>query len=165
MKWDDFFKPILESEKEDWRVIHQPLFMHSFEKITHYGDGKQDVSLDFKNHTQLFTLKSNISIAIAYGLTNDGNFQAPWANKFPDPYAFSQYADLLWNGTPVHRASIVVVDGGRVGLPIPKPNNTDVPRNYSRLASIIDKISSPTSDYGSYFQRAGFKVIEEPWPS
>ena len=40
-----------------------------------------------------------------------------------------------------------------------------VPKGYASLIRLIDELGLRTSDYASYFKRAGFSEVDSGWPS
>jgi len=49
------------------------------------------------------------------------DFKAVWANKFPNPYAYSSWVDIFYDRNLIDRHILVSVDGGNVMLPMPIP--------------------------------------------
>ncbi len=49
------------------------------------------------------------------------NFKEPWLNKlFPDPHASSYQVSVQYNNNELFNKIILLVDGGRVFLPLPR---------------------------------------------
>jgi hypothetical protein len=112
------------------------------------------------------------SITMAFGLDAVEHFKEPWANNFPDSSASSSFVDLFYHGVLVYRDVFVNVDGGRAKLPLPRrifDKQTkevialQVPERKYQLFKLLDEIEH-LSDFDRYFQQAGFKIVDEPWP-
>ncbi|GLQ66951.1 hypothetical protein [Gluconobacter kondonii] len=103
-----------------------------------------------------FTYKNDLNLNIKRDDEAERReFSEPWANKHPDPHAYSKYFDVRYGQSHLERKHLVVVDGGRAILPIPKSaidlTVTDEDLNFAR---IIDEPSA----VDEYLERSNIQV-------
>jgi hypothetical protein len=115
----------------------------------------------YVGHSKIAFYKPDTSVVLAWGYEVDNDFKAPWANKFPDPKAWSCYVDVFCNNILLERFLYVEVDGGRATLPsIGSPKTKLITYDeYSCLIKLLDEIRFGSgSQYESYFKRAGLEI-------
>lgn len=115
-------------------------------------------------HTTGAAFLPNPLITLAWGKTFSGDFEEPWANRFPERHATGELVDVLYAGAPVYQDRYVVVDGGRALLPLPDVESLTVPAAKLRFFQLLDALDSPYGANGEYTRRAGIKAVDEPWP-
>jgi len=177
MTFEQVLETVASSEVENWwtdscwGANSGPSYRDHFESWELY-EGVKHI-LKVKSHSNVATYKPDVSITIAWGLESLDNFREEWANKFPNPRASSSFIDIFYNGALVFRDIYVEVDGGRARLPLPtikwddkqkKITELTVPLRRYRLIGLVDSLDH-VSQYDSYFQQAGFKVVDTEWPS
>jgi hypothetical protein len=163
MGLDELRRIVAESDRGDWNVIS----CFGFPSYLPWSpDG------DFNEHLARAAYRPDISIGLAWGIRDNENFRTDWAQSFANDQAESFLADILYNGMLVSREILVVVDGGRTYLPLPRrPGELVVDRWDRDFARLLDQlqlehgvgggIGDPSrSDFDSYFRRAGFTVGE-----
>jgi hypothetical protein len=176
MTFDEVIETIASSERDEW--WSEPCWGARSGPSYHYQpefweliDGDTNV-LKMKEHSNVAAYKPDVSITIAWGLKFLDDFKEEWANKFPDPHASGGYLDVFYNNALVFRDVYVTVDGGRAKLPLPtikwdekekKILALNVPKRRYHFIKLLDSLEY-ISQYDSYFQRAGFTVIDENWP-
>jgi hypothetical protein len=115
--------------------------------------------LEIESHVSRAVYRANISLGLAWGLPYEHG--EPWEEQwaaFPDRNIRGYWADVLWNGAPVDRVLLLLVDGGRAYLPSPPRGAMTVhPLNYS-VARLVDALSGRQSEFESYFVRSGIQV-------
>ena len=126
MKLIDFLATIESSSPQEWQCIGELRVLKNDVRISFLRD--EDVVSDFKE---------------------------PWANKFPDSYAVSISVKYRFNGAVVYEDIFVTVDGGRCILPMPDAGSNTVDAAKATRARLVDATSGHTSQFDSYFQRAG----------
>lgn len=173
MKLRELLDLILDSNADDWNRIScwgfgsGPSYKNDFTFYEVYEG--QDNILNVKSHSELCIYKDNIDITMAYGLTANDDFRAEWANKFPDPKAYSKIVDIFYKNSLVFRETYLVVDGGRCEVPIPGYNSDGelvVGDEYHKFIQLLENISNGTrtdSNFNRYFKNMGIKVINEEW--
>ena len=110
MGLDELRQLIADSDRGDWNIVScfgKPSF------LPWSPDG------EFNEHLARAAYRPDLSIGLAWGITDNDNYREDWANDFPDEHAESELADILYNGMLVAREILVSVDGGRALLPIP----------------------------------------------
>lgn len=160
---------VTSSNKEMWHTIScwgassGPSYRDHLQFHQVYNGQKNVLYVDA--HGTVATYKPDISITMAWGLEWLEDFQEPWANSFPDRNASGHYVDLFYNSALVFRAAYVAVDGGGVYLPLPRGKTVlEVPQAHYNLIGLLDSLTRGRSEFASAFRRAGFKVIDAPWP-
>ncbi|WP_311273562.1 MULTISPECIES: hypothetical protein [unclassified Rhizobium] len=161
MKLDDFLNIVATSSSYDWTKIERPVFLQSLSQIS--GNGQPVPWLEVDEHHTLLSYKNDLRISIATGLKHRASFSELWANGNPDPHASSDWVDFLYNGRPVLRELIVWVDGGRSGLPVPRPSSNKIPDRQYQIWRLINDLTAG-GDFDRYFKSAGFEILSELWP-
>ena len=114
------------------------------------------------SHSEYYSLKRNLLVSIACGIDSNEDFKEEWANKFMDSHASSHFVDFFYSGVLVYRDIYVSVDGGRALLPLPK-RIFDEERKYVKRYEFFKLINGYCSDYDSYIQDVGFKLVDMDW--
>jgi hypothetical protein len=118
--------------------------------------------LEIESHFARATYRSDVSLGLAWGLPYEHGetWEEDWA-AFPDKKIRGYWADVLWNGAPLDRVLLLLVDGGRAYLPSPPRGSMSVHRlNYS-VARLVDALSGRPTEFDSYFTRSGMEVVEQ----
>lgn len=105
-----------------------------------------------------FKLDLNISIRAAEAQDNeDRKFEESWHLNLPDATAYKRVYDLYYGFSHIQSETIVYVDGGRAGIPLPDRSDTSISitRNQYNFGKIIDQ--SGTLD--DYINRLGIQVM------
>jgi len=175
MNLNEYSNRIIESTKNDWNVITcwgfgaGPSYL---EQSTVWSSSNNEFeNIEIESHGMVASLKSDLSISMAWGMTLNSSFTEEWANQFPDPHASSGIVDFFYNGVLIFRDTYVTVDGGRCKLPISHREFDDethevirhiIPRARYNFYRMLNGFVS-TYDYDNYFSRTGFEVVETPW--
>lgn len=164
MKLQEILERISVSAPSDWELIFRPTFRHRFHEILN-ADG--DVAaLDQDEHSVMFTLRSDIEISMAYGLVEKGAVPLSPDNPFANENARTVYLDIFYQGRMVHREVVLNIDRNRCLLPLPtsweKP--VLVPLAQSNLVKLIHSLAGPPTDFDAYFEKAGMRNADVPWP-
>jgi hypothetical protein len=160
VRLDDFLNTVQASNVGDWTTVHSPSFLQHLEQ-TSSSDGSR--WLEVEGHHTVFSYKEDLRISIAFGLSHRENFQEPWTKNFPDPSASSVWIDFLYNGRPVLRSLMVLVDGARCGLPLPSNKTMSVPQRQADIWRLLNALQS-SYDFDQYISDAGITVTSSPWP-
>ena len=117
---------------------------------------------------QQWTLRSDLSIQLRLGNSEEQVFQEAWATNHPDPDAHGVTCFMLYGGSVIAEERLVFVDGARALLPIPKAQkNHDlvVPRSLYQFALLVHTLQgSDDSVFREYFsQRAKLAVVTQSW--
>ena len=121
MHLDDLLGTVEHSTAEDWRIIVAvgggwPSYL---DYISWWATPGQ-TGIEVESHTNRAVYISDVSMGLAWGLSNSDDTRSfDWAN-FPDPTIYTTILDVLWNGSLVHREQGLVVDGARARLPFPR---------------------------------------------
>jgi len=71
-------------------------------------------------HIAVYKKEPVIKIILFHDAIND-NFKEDWLNKlYPDPNASSHRVSIQYNGNELFNKTILLLDGGRIYLPLPK---------------------------------------------
>lgn len=123
---------IINSTREDWHKITcwgagcGPSYRYGFSTFS----GQHGVQTEAKDHGNVAILIEDVDISIAWGYHPDES--AFWAGRddefdfsdflpqFPDKSVSRMYADVFYRGSLVDRELLVVADGGRYYVPIPR---------------------------------------------
>lgn len=138
----DILKTIISSRRGEW-------------------DEKSYSDHPYVGHPKIAFYRPDTSIVLAWGLEVDDDFEAPWANKFPETKAWSCYVDVFFNQILSGRFLYAEVDGGRAKLPVPGSlkNELVTPREYYLLVKLLNEICLGSgSQYEEYFKSAGFEI-------
>jgi hypothetical protein len=130
---------------------------------------------DFNEHLARAAYRPDVSIGLAWGIRVEDDFRADWVQELEEPLnrpAPSFIADILYNGMLVARELLVLVDGARCYLPIPRlGKGMHVSMWDHDFAKLLDElqlahgvgggVGDPSrSEFDDYFRRAGFIVDE-----
>jgi hypothetical protein len=166
---------IMDSDEEDWTHIScwgagsGPSYLNKF-VVWNTGAGEFN-NFEVDSHSNIISLKSDLSISIAWGLTHNDDFVEEWANNFPDNHATSSFIDYFYNGQLIFRDISVIVDGGRCGIPLPKIIINNVTKKIDRYVvpeekyiffGLLNRIESLV-DYEDYFKRTGIVITKDNW--
>ena len=176
MNLDEFQKTILATTPDDWTSIScwgagtGPSYLNKFE-VWKTGHGEFS-SIEVDSHAEILSLKSNLLISVASGMTHNDDFIEAWANKFADRKASSGFVDFFYSGALVYRDIYVSVDGGRCRLPLPTQHVNNETYEIERLTVSAAKAhffrllnGADSSTYDNYLGRSGIEIVESPWMS
>ncbi len=168
MKLRDLMKIIVDSDPSHWHKIgcwgagSGPSFKDRIEFSTGPGD---HWNLETPSHSEVAVYKPDVSITMAWGFEANDDYVAEWTKKFSDEKARSFLVDVFYNNALVFREYLVSVDGARAYLPMPDGVDTlTVPVAYNSFVQLIESLSTRSSEYSGYFDRAGFTAVDTPWP-
>ena len=174
MNLHEYKQIILDSAPEHWNMItcwgysSGPSFL---EKHSVSYSSSDEQSLEVVSHGMRATLKTDLAIWIAWGITSNPDFKEPWANEFSDPSASSGFVDFFYNNVLVYRDIYVYVDGNRCRLPLPereldletgKVERYTVSRERYEFFQMFDGFEQ-VSDFQTYFQSAKLVTVDKPW--
>ncbi|WP_132256091.1 hypothetical protein [Methylobacterium segetis] len=164
MDLNTYLRTILATNPNDWLKVDGATFLQSVDEITSFSGGSNHSALgDLREHREIATLKSDLSISLAAGLKHRDKFYEPWTKGFADPNASSVFIDALWNGRPVFREIGVYVDGARALLPPPIPGSLEVEADRATFFELVDSLFS-SGQHSLYFRQASFTTVNKPWP-
>jgi len=175
MNLQEYASSIIDSTKGDWNIITCWGFSAGpsyLARSSVWTTGKGEFSnMEVESQGMVASLKTNLSISIAWGITSNPDFKEDWANMFDDPSASSHIIDFFYNGSLVFRDIYVSVDGARCSLPLPDRDFDDKTHKVRRHTVPKDKYSffrmfdgfEQVSDFDGYFDRAGFEIVDSPW--
>lgn len=156
MRYDEILDLVANSTPEEWN------------KIVCWGGGGGPSFLNglpgedgnWTAHEERASYKPDVSVGLAWGITSNDDFKEEWANQFPDPHASSEFVDVLYNGMLVYRDIRVIVDGGRVGLPLPDRNGDDltITRWQASFFGLFQELTGGW-DFAEYVGRAAFRIV------
>lgn len=173
MTLDEYKKLIVASSLEDWTNItcwgagSGPSYRDAVSVWTKGGGEFHNIEVN--SHGEIFSLKSDLLVSVACGLTHNDDFIEKWANSFPNKRASSSFVDFFYANQLVYRDIYVAVDGGRCKIPLPEMRFDEsthkvealvVPRekyNFFRLLNGTDY------NYENYFKRTGIMIVDESW--
>lgn len=175
MTLDELRRTIFDSEPEQWHDIScwggggstGPAYLDQLSPVTVYDDGQPSHRLEVRSHTTRATYRPDISIGLAWGLSDPEDQRKFAWNKFPDAEeCYPTLVDLLWNGSLVDRHVGLVVDGGRVTIPFPKVDyDSSDPANpvatewfdgdQVKLFCLVHTIPGTGYDFDDYVARTG----------
>lgn len=173
MTLNEFKKLIIGTSIEDWTNIPcwgagtGPSYKELF-SVWSKGSGEFH-NIEIESHAEIFSLKSNLLVSMACGITHNDDFIEEWANSFPDKHASSSFVDFFYSNQLVYRDIYVAVDGGRCRIPLPEMKINSETHKIEALVVQREKynffriLNGSGYDYDSYMQRAGIEVIDEPW--
>lgn len=111
------------------------------------------------DETGSFTYKDDLNLRIqraAYETYSD--FKEPWANSHPDPKAVAVEYVVKYGASFVKKYTLVLVDGHRATLPMPKSiddlrvSSSEV--NFARIVNIGDRVDE-------YLGRSNLRVEDD----
>lgn len=173
MNLEEFQNTIINTDPKDWNNIScwgagsGPSFRDSFSVWTKGSGEFHNIEID--SHAEIYSLKSNLLISVASGISHNDDFIEEWANSFPDKHASSSFVDFFYSNQLVYRDIYVSVDGGRCAIPLPdikfdqekgKLPKLTVPRDKYRFFRLLNGAGY---DYADYFSRTGIEIVDEPW--
>lgn len=174
MNLQEFETLVVETDTSDWTHFacwgagSAPSFK---DKITAWkGSFDSELSVVVESHSDLISLKSNLLISVAWGITHNDDFHEKWANSFPDPKASSCYVDFFYSGNLVYRDIAVTVDGGRCHLPLPdvkysndsKIESLTISNKQHHFFRLLNSLISG-HDFDKYINDAQISTIDRCW--
>lgn len=175
MTLDEYKKKILATTEEDWTRIgcwgagSGPSFRDALSVWTK-GSGEFR-NLEVDSHSEILSLRGDLLISVACGITHNDDFIEDWANSFPDQHASSAFVDFFYANQLVYRDIYVSVDGGRCRLPLPDIKLDVSKKEVKALTVPEDKyhffrlLNVDSDDYDSYLSRAGIEIADGEWMS
>jgi len=172
MTLNDYKNLILDTEENDWTKIGcfgagaGPSYKNSMSVWTK-GDGEFH-NIDVESHYEVMSLKKDLLVSVAYGITHNDDFVEGWANAFADSHASSSFIDFFYSNQMVYRDIYVSVDGGRANLPLPSMKLDDS-YNVVGLEIARDKyeffknINRDISEYDRYISMAKISIVDKDW--
>lgn len=172
MTLEEYERIILDAERDGWTKIGcwgagaGPSY-HDALSVWTKGSGEFH-NIEIDSHAEIFSLKSDLNISIACGISHNDDFIEEWANSFPDKKASSSFVDFFYCNQLVFRDIYVSVDGGRARIPLPdmefnhkeqKVARYTVPRKKYSFFSLLNG----GDDYNRYFDRTGIAIVDQPW--
>jgi hypothetical protein len=164
MKLEDILASCAKSKPEAWKVIPcgaaglGPSFLDEWSAD---GDGE---AVLVGSHTVRAAYRPDVSIALAWGLTAQEEFEDAWTETFGRGAASSGFIDFFYNGALVERGLYVSVDGGRCKLPIPQRDLDEtrhgglwITRWQHDFFALLNALEGVT-DFDLYLRDAGFEV-------
>jgi len=114
---------------------------------------------DYNDDRGVFTLKSDASVQIRQINRDDfEKFEEDWVERYPDPVAYRDKYELLFNGNFIEEFFLIGVDGLRMSIPLPKASNDlRISERQYRLGKIINN-KMKGYDLDDYLGRAGITV-------
>lgn len=143
MRLADLLGMVTGSSPHDWAVVVQP------EAHDH-------------GHDHVAVLRDDVAISLAWGMTDEPRFSAGWLSAFPDSGASSHYVDVRYNGVPVLREVLVLVDAARAYLPVPLPGTGELiaRRTNVALARLVQALTAgDDSLFDEHWDRLGVRVV------
>jgi hypothetical protein len=155
VRYEEVLNLIAESVATDWNKITAwggggPSFLYGF----------PDENGEWTSHEEVAAYKPDLSIGLAWGIVSNDDFKEPWANLHTDPHATSEFVDIFYNRMLVYRDIRVIVDGGRVGLPIPERvgERRVISTWQYRFFGLIQELVGGGGDFATYVRSSGFEV-------
>ena len=175
MNLREYAKRIIATTSDDWTILtcwgfgSGPSYLES-SSVEMNGQGDFS-NIEIESHGMRASLKSDLSIWIAWGYPSNPEFREPWANQFPDSQASSHILDFFYNDVLVFRDIYVDVDGGRCYLPLPERELYPETREIRRYTVARDKYAffkmfdsfERMSDFERYFKEADFYLVDASW--
>ena len=164
MNLRDLLETVAGSSVQDWTILFRPTFKHRIVE-TLKDDGSRD-RLQSDEHLVAFSYRPDLAISMAYGLVEQGAYTLPSVNPFAAENARTRYLDIFLEGRLTYRETVVAVDRHRCLLPMPRDWNPPIaiPAMQYSLVRLIHDVAGPPTDYDEYFEKAGMKRWEMPWP-
>lgn len=173
MTLDEYKAKILAATYDDWTRIScwgagaGPSFRDALSAWTKGGGEFHNLEID--SHSEVLSLKSDLLISVACGITHNDDFIEKWANSFPDKHASSSFVDFFYANQLVFRDIYVSVDGGRCRLPLPDINLNCFESDVQSLSVSDEKyrffriLNGTSHEYDNYLARAGITVVAAKW--
>ena len=168
MRYRDLLKTVLGSRPDQWHSLAAPTGLQYLGEVTKGGQYR----LEVLEYVERWVLTDDVRIALAYGLpTHDGELTFAWPS-FPDAAIRGRFADVLFNGQPVHRAYLLSVDGGRAVLPSPANATADTGQVFHEqfayttsqadadFARLIDQLIG-RHEFDGYLEQTGMIILPE----
>jgi hypothetical protein len=165
MQIRDYMAIVAASSLSEWELIFRPTYRHRF--MTQYGPEGVKIRTDVDQHVLALTFKPNISISMAYGMVDTGNYEIPARLDIANENARTILLDCFLDGQLVHRELILRADRQRISLPMPTEwtaAGLQIPAAKSRLVRLIHNLAGPPTDYDEGLKLAGMEEVETPWP-
>ena len=109
-----------------------------------------------------YYFKRDVQLTISrHPAQRDNQFPEPWAHEFPDKSAHAVKFTIYYGTTPIKDFWAVEVDGGRSYIPYPKSATVLSINRWAYAVGRIINIANGTFSFDSYFQRAGFSVVDD----
>lgn len=173
MTLDEYKKIIIDTEIEDWTNIpcwgagSGPSYRDAISVWTK-GSGEFH-NIEIESHGNVLSLKKDLLISVAWGITHNDDFVEEWANSFPHSHASSSFVDFFYANQLIYRDIYVAVDGGRCCIPLPEIQIDESTHEIKALVVPKEKyeffrlLNGTGYDYDSYFKRTGIQVVDKPW--
>lgn len=173
MNLKEYEELMVNTSERDWTKIScwgagsGPSYLNRFD-VWQSGSG------DFKNieidsHAEYMSLRKDLLVSVAWGLSHNDEFKEDWANNFPDPHATSSFIDFFYSGVLVYRDIYVSVDGGRCYIPLPKIIRNKETFKIEKIFITKNRyeffkiINGNDSEYDSYLRDAHIEVVDGEW--
>jgi hypothetical protein len=162
---------IVASKPTDWHMIARggvftgPRCTGTFVLYPRHCGARNTRPIDA--HSDYAVFKHDVAISMAWGATAGGDYREPWATRCPDATARTAYIDIFYNGALVFRDVFVAVDGDRCYLPLPRSlDDLRVAPEYAQLTALLSTLSlgCTSSDFCTYWRRAGLQIGDLQWP-
>jgi hypothetical protein len=172
MTLSEYKAKVLQTVSQDWTVNScwgagaGPSYLERYSWTAGTLDHDE---LHVESHSEVASLKTDLSISIAWGFPCVEDFKEKWANQFPDQSASSRFVDFFYNGVMIFRDLYVSVDGGRCALPLPNldvdPKSVEIKRLWVpeakwRFFRLLDSLRG-VSEYDRYFKGAGIEIDQD----
>ncbi|GAA1415233.1 hypothetical protein ACFQZ4_18080 [Catellatospora coxensis] len=175
MKLNDIIKIVLDSVPSDWAILNGPIGLQTLAEVEIRENGQYQHRVEVHEHHSRWVLREDVQIGLAFGLpARDGLRFEGLDGKFVHPEISSAYASILFNGQPVHQVELLIVDGGRVRLPmldyltspVMGPHGVEVfglsaTTQESKIAQLVDGLSTGASEFDEYMERTAIVVVPD----
>lgn len=165
MNLNDYKKAILASSIGDWTSIGcwgtgaGPSFRDAIHESSIAGVSSAHV----ESHSNILSLKADLNIQIAHGLTCQENYVASWTENFTDQDASSYFVDFFYANQLIYRDKYISVDGGRCLLPSPSGGAVKGSLEVAKDKYEFYQIFNDFHDYDDYMREAGFIITDQSW--
>jgi len=166
MHLQELLSLIFASSREQWHLIVDSPSYHDHLEFFEVYNGQKNV-LHVEEHRGVAVYIPDVSITMAWGLKWQKNFQADWCNQFSDPAACGGWLDVFFHNAMAYRVPYVWVNGAYFPLPQHRNNALVVSRiacDFMELITSMEHAPRP-GQYESDLNTAGFKVVDEAWPT
>lgn len=161
----DYKKAILGTSIGDWTSIAcwgagaGPSFRDAIHESTLAGVSSTHV----ESHSNILSLKANLNIQIAHGLSCREDYVASWTKNFTDSAASSYFIDFFYANQLIYRDTYISVDGGRCLLPSPSTGTEKGTLQVSEDKYEFYRLLNDFHDYDDYMREAGFITTNRAW--
>ncbi|AYQ56376.1 hypothetical protein MS2017_0642 [Bathymodiolus thermophilus thioautotrophic gill symbiont] len=168
MTLDEYKKLIVETSTEDWINIPCGAGSGSSYRDAIKGGGEFN-NIEIDSHGEVLSLKKDLLVSVAWGMTHNDDFVEKWANLFPSSHASSSFVDFFYANQLVYRDIYVAVDGGRCLIPLPEIQIDESTHEIKELVVSKEKykffrlLNGTGYDYDRYFKRTGIEIIDKSW--